>query len=85
MRALVWIALNALRWLTVVAVIAWANPQPLHIKAEAPTQTPEVRTRTIQLAACPPWAMRIGKWAGANVCASYPSSKASYLHQRRTK
>lgn len=82
MKLTVWLAVNGLRWLTVAAVIAWLNPQPLHMPTVPPTVVPAAWLRTIQLAPCPPWTTLLGHWAGANVCASFPDSQARYLHAR---
>lgn len=81
MKTAVWLAANGLRWLTVIAFVAWLNPQPLHFKTVM-VPTPPVLLRTIQLAPCPPWAIRMGHWGTANVCATYPASQAIYLHHR---
>lgn len=82
MKVIVWLAVNGLRWLLVVAFIAWANPQPMHVKPLTPVALPAPLIRTIQIAPCPPWSTKLGTWAGANVCASYPASQSSYLHRR---
>jgi hypothetical protein len=78
-KQLTWLALNGLRWLTVVAVIAWANPQPIHAKAWPVPPPSPMMVRLVQLAPCAPWALRLGRWGAAYVCASYPDSKALYL------
>lgn len=82
MKTVVWLAANTLRWLTVLAVLAWLNPQPLHMASVVPVDATAPWVRTIQLAPCPAWTTSLGRWSGAYVCASFPGAQARYLHAR---
>lgn len=83
MTHIVWLAANGLRWLTVAAVLAWMNPQPLHIEALGPPVTSVTTLRTIQLAPCPAWATKMGRWYTAYVCATDLWSHSRYRAAQR--
>jgi hypothetical protein len=73
----IWLAANGLRCLVVVALIAWANPLPLHWHVEAVPHQP-LLTRVIQIKPCPPWAEDRGSWYGQHVCVWAPGAQAQY-------
>jgi len=82
MRRAVWLAVNGLRWLTVAAFIAWANPMPLHWSTTAPA-LPATVERSIQSSPCAPWAQDLGRWSEDYVCAVQAGAEARYARQLR--
>jgi hypothetical protein len=76
--ALVWLAVNGLRWLTIAAVLAWANPWlGPHSKLE-PVLAPLIPVRTMQLKPCDPWALTLGRWTSAYVCETWPGAEVRW-------
>ena len=82
MKLLVWLAVNGLRWLTVAAVLAWANPWlgPHVVNATPPITSLSIKT--IQLRPCSAWSITLGRWEHAYVCETWPVADVRWKYQR---